>query len=340
MQKRRILIIVLAIAILVVWRELHKDEEAKLIHLTGQTMGVVPYSIKYLDMTGRNYKEEIDSLLVDFNNSLSTYISTSEVSRFNTSDSITYQTPYFYPMLQISREIFDKSEGAFDPTIGPLVNAWGFGPEKKLTLDSTLINSLLLTVGFDNVVFDEEMAAKSPGIMLDFSATAKGYAVDVVADFLKAEGIVNFMVEIGGEVVCGGKNEKSNYWKIGIEKPDMSPDMSNLFATTFVKNTALATSGNYRNYYKEDGRIISHTISPFTGYSIRHNLLSASIYAPSCALADGYATACMVMGLEKSIEMIEKNSELEGFLIFSDEDGKLSHYTSKGISSVIEVLEK
>ncbi|MCV9388023.1 FAD:protein FMN transferase [Reichenbachiella ulvae] len=339
MQKRRILLVVLALGILIVWRQLHKEEEAKLIHLTGETMGVVPYSVKYLDMAERDYKEEIDSLLVDFNQSLSTYIHDSEVSEFNRTDSIYYRTPYFYPMLNISKDIFEKSEGAFDPTIGPLVNAWGFGPEKKSTLDSALVDSLLMTVGFDNVLFDNKKAAKLPGVYLDFSATAKGYAVDVVASFLEEMGIHNFMVEIGGEVVCNGKNDKNTYWKIGIEKPDMSPEMSDLYATTFVKNTALATSGNYRNYYKEEGRIISHTISPYTGYSIRHNLLSASIYAPSCALADGFATACMVLGVDKSIAMIESNNELEGLLIFSDEKGNLNYYASEGITSIIEIVE-
>ncbi|UXP33189.1 FAD:protein FMN transferase [Reichenbachiella agarivorans] len=339
MQKRRLLLIVLALGILIVWRQLHKEDEAKVIHLTGTTMGVVPYSIKYIDMAGRDYQKQIDSILVDFNNSLSTYIPSSEISRFNARDTVTYETPYLMPILNISQEIYKKSYGAFDPTIGPLVNAWGFGPEKKLHLDSAFIDSLKQKIGFEKVFFDKKIATKQTGVYLDFSATAKGYAVDVIADYIYEQGIRNFMVEIGGEVVCRGKNNSETYWKIGIEKPEVSPERGQLFATTFIKNTALATSGNYRNYYEEGGRIISHTISPFTGYSIRHNLLSASIYAPNCALADGYATACMVLGLEKSIQMIEENPELEGFLIFSDENGKLNYYGSEKIMSSIEILK-
>ncbi|PIB36767.1 hypothetical protein BFP72_15845 [Reichenbachiella sp. 5M10] len=338
MQKRRILLIVLAIGILVVWRQLHKDEEAKITHLKGTTMGVVPYSIKYIDLAGRDYQLEIDSLLVDFNESLSTYIPSSEISTFNETNHANYETAYLYPMLRISQEIYQKSHGAFDPTIGPLVNVWGFGPQQKLSLDSSLVDSLIQIVGFDKVKFDQQRASKPANTYLDFSATAKGYGVDIVADFLYAQGIRNYMVEIGGEVVCRGKNEKGTYWKIGIEKPEMNRQAGTLFATTFVKNTALATSGNYRNYYKENGQIISHTISPYTGFPIRHNLLSASIYAPNCALADGYATACMVLGVDRSIQMIEDNKELEGFLIFSAEDGSLATYASKGVQSLIEVL--
>ncbi|SHJ96005.1 thiamine biosynthesis lipoprotein [Reichenbachiella agariperforans] len=339
MQKRRILLIVLALGILIVWRQMHKEDEPKTIHITGTTMGVVPYSIKYMDLAGRDLQNDIDSLLVDFNNSLSTYIPNSEISTFNTTDTATYLTPYLYPMLMTSREIYDKSNGAFDPTIGPLVNAWGFGPEKKISLDSSLIDSLIVNIGFDKVTFDATSAKKNKGVVLDFSATAKGYAVDVIADYILANGIKNFMVEIGGEVVCRGKNENGTYWKIGIEKPEMTPEVGNLFATTFIKNTALATSGNYRNYYQEEGRIISHTISPYTGYSVRHHLLSASIYAPNCALADGYATACMVLGVEKSIKLLEATPEIDGFLIFSKEDGSLDTYISLGVQPVVEIIK-
>lgn len=339
MQKRRILVIVLALGILVVWRYIKKEKAIEYQHITGTTMGTVPYSIKYLDKENRNLKLKIDSILVDFNQSLSTYIPDSEISKFNREDTIQMTSTYLKTMLAISKEIYTKSNGAYDPTIGPLINAWGFGPKGKTNLDSLTVDSLLSKVGFEKVNFTSKTATKEKNIVLSFSASAKGYGVDVIASYLKTFNINDFMIEIGGEVVCEGKNERNQYWKIGIETPDMRQVTGNPFATTFVKNMALATSGNYRNYYRENDKIISHTISPYTGYPIRRNLLSASIFAPTCALADGYATACMVLGTQKSIELIETNPELEGFLIFSSNGNELEYYTSEGISQQIQILD-
>lgn len=339
MQKRRILIIVLAVGILILFRQLNPIQTLVLQHVTGTTMGTIPYSIKYLATEENYYKSEVDSILIAFNQSLSTYIPDSEISRFNREDTITYQSSYLYPVLNMSQEMFEKSEGAYDPTVGPLVNAWGFGPKKKAMLDSAIVDSLLQIVGFEQVIFDEQGATKPSGTYLDFSASAKGYALDVIAHFLHAQGVDHYMIEIGGEVRCQGQNQNNAVWKIGIEKPEMSESVGNLFATVFVNNRSLATSGNYRNYYEENGRIISHTISPFTGYNVSHNLLSASIFAPNCTLADGYATACMVMGLEASIDMIKKLNGVDAFFIYSDENGALKYYATAGIESQIEVVE-
>lgn len=338
MQKRRILIIVLAVGILILFRQINPVETLVLQHVTGTTMGTIPYSIKYLAPEENYYKSEIDSILIGFNLSLSTYIPDSEISRFNRNDTIVYQSSFMYPVLKMSQEMYVNSKGAYDPTIGPLVNAWGFGPKKKTMLDSAIVDSLLQIVGFEQVIFDEQGATKPNRTYLDFSASAKGYALDVVAYFLHAEGVEHYMIEIGGEVRCQGQNQNQAVWKIGIEKPDMNQSIGNPYATVFVNNRSLATSGNYRNYYEENGRIISHTISPFTGYNVSHNLLSASIFAPNCTLADGYATACMVMGLEASIEMIQKLNGIDAFFIYSDENGELKSYATAGIESQVEVL--
>ena len=338
MQKRRILIIVLAVGILIVFRKLNPMESPVLQHVTGTTMGSIPYSIKYMASEDAFFKKEIDSILVAFNQSLSTYIPNSEISKFNQNDTIIFESTFFYPVLQMSEEMFVNSKGAYDPTIGPLVNAWGFGPKKKSSLDSALVDSLLQVVGFEQITYDEQMATKPPYTYLDFSASAKGYALDVIAQFLHAQGVDNYMVEIGGEVRCHGQNQNQTVWRIGIERPEMTQNVGNAYATVFVNNRSLATSGNYRNYYKENGKIISHTISPFTGYNVTHNLLSASIFAPNCTLADGYATACMVMGLEESINMIEKLNGIDGFFIYSDENGELKYYATAGIESQIEIL--
>lgn len=338
MQKRRILLIALAVGILIVFRQINPMKTKVLQHLTGTTMGTIPYSIKYLGGEEDNYQLAIDSALVAFNQSLSTYIPDSEISRFNRNDTIVFETTFLYPVLKMSLEMFEKSDGAYDPTVGPLVNAWGFGPEKKSTLDSVVVDSLLKIVGYGQIQFDKTFATKPKNTYLDFSASAKGYALDVIAHFLHSKGISDYMIEIGGEVRCQGQNQNNNVWKIGIEKPELNQMERNFFATAFVKNRSLATSGNYRNYYEENGRIIAHTISPYTGYPVSHSLLSVSIFAPSCTLADGYATACMVMGLERSIQMIEKLNGVDAFFIYSDEDGSLKSYTTAGIKSQIEVL--
>ncbi len=331
--------VVLAVAILFIWRQVRLSKADQLIVIKGATMGTIPYSIKYIHGSENVSKRHVDSILVAFNQALSTYISDSEISLFNESDSITFTSPFMFPVLEMSREVYDNSNGAFDPTVGPLVNAWGFGKNKDSRMDSAQIDSLRALVGYNKVRYSQKGAKKPQNIVLDFSASAKGYAIDVVAQHLNEKGIHHFMVEIGGEVSCKGRNQEGNVWKIGIEKPSMEGSQGNLFATTFVNNKSIATSGNYRNYYMENGKIISHTIDPYTGYPSRHSLLSASIYASNCTLADGYATACMVMGLEKAIEMIEKNNGLEGFLIYSDDEGQLRWYASEGIANQVEVLD-
>lgn len=339
MAKRKIIIIALAILVLVVVRQYQEQDNSEYYQLVGTTMGSITYSVKYVGDESQNFQIEVDQILIDFNQSLSTYIPSSEVSMFNRIDSITYQSPYMYPILQMSKKLFTDTKGAYDPTIGPLVNAWGFGPTKKSTLDSALVDSLLQIVNFDLVKFDRIKASKTKGSYLDFSASAKGYAVDVIADFLTSQGIENYMIEIGGEVRCHGFNQNQTVWNIGIERPAVQVAIGDLYATVFVKNQSLATSGNYHNYYQSGGQIISHTISPFTGYNVTHNLLSASIFAPNCTLADGYATACMVKGLDASIEMVEKLEGVEGFFIYSNDDGSLASYATAGISNQVKVLK-
>lgn len=332
------LTIVLAIAVLVIFRQINGGKQLVLHELQGLTMGTIIYNVKYMAFEEVNYQDEVDSLLVAFNQSLSTYIPSSELSQFNLNDSITFKTSLLPDILHKSRIIFNKSGGAYDPTIGPLVNAWGFGPKKKAMLDSAIVDSLLRVVGFQRIEFDQNGASKPANTYLDFSASAKGYALDVIADFFASKNVLDYMIEIGGEVRCQGANQNATKWKIGIEKPSMNETQGDLFATAFLIDRSLATSGNYRNYYQDGDQIIAHTISPFTGYSVAHNLLSASIFAPNCALADGYATACMVMGLEKSIDMVEKLNGIDGLFIFSKEDGTLGHYVTNGVETQLEVL--
>jgi thiamine biosynthesis lipoprotein len=308
--------------------------------VVGQTMGT-SYRVVYLSEEGKDYKSSIDSILTVFNRSLSTYIPDSEVSRFNKGDSLTFDLPFLLPVLKKSKEIFALTDGAFDPTVGPLVNAWGFGPEGASPKDSIEIEKLLPLVGFDKVQFDEKgMKKLTPGIYLDFSAIAKGYAVDVVAEYLEEKGVSNMLVEIGGELVAKGFNEKGELWKVGINQPDDTEFTNDIFTIVALDNKGMATSGNYRNFYEVDSIRYSHTISPFTGMPVDHGLLSATVVASDCMTADAVATALMVLGVEKSIEILEKEKELEAFLIFNDEAGEIKTFVSEGLKPYLSNLKE
>lgn len=301
------------------------------VTLNGNTMGTT-YNITYLDPSERDFQVSIDSLLLVFNQSLSTYIPDSELSKFNQGDTLFFGLPYFLPVLQSSKEVYEITGGAFDPTVGPLVNLWGFGPTGPQLKDSVNIDGMLELVGFNKISFDSASVRKSkPGMYLDFSAIAKGYGVDVVAEFLQGKGIENLLVEIGGELVARGVNEKGELWKVGINRPEELGRADELYSIVALDNKAMATSGNYRNYYEAGGVKISHTINPATGRPVNHNLLSATVLAGDCMTADAYATALMVMGTEKAIELQKSQSLFEVFLIYNDSTGQLKSYASEGL---------
>lgn len=319
----------------ILWQESGKKDVLRQIELQGSTMGTV-YHIKYLDAKARNVQTGIDSLLEVFNQSLNHYLPDAEISQFNRQDSFRFVLPYFYPVLKKSQEVYEKSEGAFDPTVAPLVNAWGFGPEGGQLPDSLRVDSLLQLVGFDHIYFTESYIVKDqPHIQLNFSAIAKGYGIDVVAAYLQQLGIQNMMVEIGGEVRCQGINQYGEPWRIGIDSPIEEGEMT---ATVVVKDKALATSGNYRNYYIKDGKKYAHTINPQTGYPVEHTLLSATVFADDCMTADAYATAFMVLGLEASKKILNQEENLEGYLIFDDGNKGLSSFRTPGIADAITEL--
>ncbi|WP_339924010.1 FAD:protein FMN transferase [uncultured Cyclobacterium sp.] len=299
---------------------------------SGKTMGTT-YRVVYLDPGGRNFKKDIDSILVNFNQALSTYISDSELSRLNKYDSLVFESEYFYPVLKTSKEVFSLTDGAFDPTIGPLVNAWGFGPDGPSLQDSLGVKQLLERVGFENIVFDEKGVRKTEtDVYLDFSAIAKGFGVDVVARFLSEQGIQNYLVEIGGELKGNGVNEKGELWKVGVSQPGEEGLANEIYSIVALENKGLATSGNYRNFYIKDSVKYSHTISPFTGYPVVHRLLSATVVAESCILADAYATAFMVLGMDQAKEIQKSVEGIEIFLIFNDDQGQIQSYVSDGLA--------
>ena len=315
------------------------EKSKKEFILTGITMGGIPYIVKYISDSQSIHNKEIDSVLINFNNIFSTYISSSEISEINKSKGKISISSNFYFLLKQSKEVFDVTDGAFDPTIGPLVNAWGFGPKKKQKPPSDLeIIKLKSFVGYDKLIFDQNyLYKKYQETYLDFSSIAKGYAVDIISNFLLLNGITNFFIEIGGEAKTMGKNANDNYWRVGIIKPSESDN--DLIASVPLKNMSIATSGNYRNYYISGDSTISHTIDPRSGYPSYSNMISSSVFSKNCLLADAYATAFMVLGSEKSKAILNSNQKIEGFLIYKDINGEVKTFTSSNIINDITIYE-
>ncbi len=309
----------------------------------GQTMGTY-YRITYADSLGRNFQPAFDSLLQDLNRQVSTYIDSSTISRFNRAVDRFELSPadsHFIYNLDRARAVFERTGGAFDPTVAPLVNYWGFGYEEKKPVsrvDSSRIAVLMESVGMEKVRWAGASRAvltkANPGVKLDFSAIAKGYGVDLLAQWLERRGVQHFLVDIGGELRARGRNPRARFWSVGINVPREGAPMDQLQATLTLENQAIATSGNYRNYYEVDGQKFSHTINPFTGFPERSSLLSASILAADCTTADAYATACMVVGVEEALALVESRTELEGYFIYSDEAGNMQVAYSQGFTAL------
>lgn len=310
-------------------------EGTELKTLAGNAIGTT-YSIKYLDSKNIEFEYKIDSLIKAINKSTSTYIPTSDISRINKGDSTVIVDSYFEEVFQKSNKIYKETNGDFDPTVGVLVNAWGFGPEEKIEdLDSIKIKELLKFVGFNKVkIENKKVIKKYPEIYFDFNAIGKGYLVDVVGRLFEQYNIVNYMVEIGGEIRAKGKNENNEFWRIAIENPNF--DGTRTFATVIqLKNESIATSGNYRKFRTNaNGSKYVHTINTRTGYATESNLLSASVISTAdCADVDGYATAFMAMGLEKTKAFLIEHKELKAFLIFADENDEIKTFKSQNFTN-------
>lgn len=307
--------------------------------ITGFTMGNITYNVKYISSKKLVNKTEIDSILIKFNQTFSTYIPTSEISTINNSSGTIEISPEFYFLLKESKMIYDQTNGYFDPTIGPIVNAWGFGPDKVESLpDNREIRKIMNYVGLDKIRFDSLSLNKQyRESYIDFSAIAKGYAVDVITRYLDNKNLSNYFVEIGGEVRVSGKNISDKYWLVGVEDPKFSLS-SDIFATVSLNNLSLATSGNYRNFYNLKDSLVYHTIDPKSGYPSRSNMLSASVFAKSCFIADAYATSFMVLGFEKSKKIVTSTDGLDALVIYINDEGDTTKYFSEGIRNSINLL--
>jgi FAD:protein FMN transferase len=317
----------------------------KAIEVNGLTMGTT-YHVNYFDERGRDFKTSIDSLLVLVNKGISVFDPESEVSKFNrNTDGLKLTNKFFSETLSRAYQIALLSEGTFDPTVMPLVNAWGFGTQKNssstsayITPTSGEIAHLKEIVGIDKIVLtSEEVQKKRPQVQLDFGGIGQGYGVDVVSDFLKSKGIKNFLVEIGGEGYAFGKNvTKDRDWVIGILNPNSTEEDQFMNAYVSLKNQSFTTTGNYFKNRKVNGKTYGHTIDPKTGYPVENEMLSVSVFSADCTTADAWDNALMVMGIEKSILMLKANPGLEAILQYSTPNG-LQMYITPGLKDQIDL---
>ncbi len=281
-------------------------------------------------------RQDIETLFYGVDNSLSIYNDSSVISRIN-GNSSDLTDSLFREVFRLSSGVSEQSGGLFDITVGPLVKAWGFGPDAMKRFDESMLDSLLALVGMDKLRLDSDRIVKADADMfIDVNAIAQGYTVDLVIDLLLRQGIRECLAEVGGEVRTVG-DKGGDGWHVGIDTPadgNFFPG-EDMKATVRLDNRALATSGNYRKFYVEDGVKYSHTIDPRTGYPVRHTLLSATVIAPTAAEADAWATVCMVAGREEAAAFIEKYDFLEGYLIFSGENGEMRSWISDGLKRLI-----
>ena len=292
---------------------LRQQQQRPYITVKGSVFGTY-YTITY--QHDDTLKADIEEALSKVDKEFSMFNDSSTVSRLNRGERPTLSKE-FLKVFQLAKDINRKTDGAFDITVAPLVNAWGFGFKNEQLPDSSQVDSLLQYVGMEKIDFtatDRPTATTQ----IDFSAIAKGYGCDVVARLLRRLSIQNYMIEIGGEVVCRGKNPNGESWHIGISRPS-EENSEELQTIIEISDQALATSGNYRRFYYQDGQRRAHTIDPRTGYPVNHALLSATVLADDCATADAFATAFMVVGLDDAKRMIEENN-LKAYLIYADED--------------------
>jgi len=291
----------------------------KLIKLSGPVFGT-GYNIRYYEKDNTNFQVQFDSLFKVINQSMSTYIPDSDISRINRNEKVTVDN-HFKTVFKASQLIYEETNGAFDPTIGSVVNAWDFGPEGKIEqLDSLKLKSLMTTVGFNKVMLQDDIIIKPAGAYLDFNAIAKGYGIDVIADFLESKGINNYLVDIGGDLRVEGINvETEKGWKIGIDDPNFD-GVQSYSKIIELASEAMATSGTYRKFKVDDnGNRYAHIINTTTGYPSQTNVLSVSVIAPNCTLADGYATAFQAMGIDAVKLFLNDHPELKVYFIYEDQ---------------------
>ena len=307
-------------------------EEPVNIKLAGPVFGT-GFNIQYHSEESINYQNQFDSLFAVINQSLSTYIPDSDISKWNRNEPVEVDA-HFIKVFNTSKKIFKETKGVFDPTIGNVVNAWNFGPDQnKFLTDSSTIEKLMLNVGFNNVVKMPNRFIRPDSAYLDFNAIAKGYGVDVIGEFLESKNVTDYLVEIGGEIRVRGINlDKKSPWKVGIDDPNFEGEQS-YSKIIALQEEAMATSGTYRKFKIDDnGNRYAHIIDTKTGYPTKTNILSVSVIAPDCMTADGYATAFQAMGIEKVTWFLNSHPELKAYFIYEDQNKVLQTISLNGFS--------
>ena len=306
------------------------------VQIQGEAQGTY-YSITYYDSLGRNFAKEIRQLLDDFDLSCSNYKENSIISKVNRNEEVELDN-LFIGNFELAQEVARETNGDFDITVRPLVELWGFGLKNRENVEPGQVDSIMEFVGYRKIRLENNRIVKDDlRIMIDYNAIAQGYSVDEVSTFLDEKGIKSYLVDIGGEIYARNTKPGGKRWKVGVERPkDGETYGENLSAVIYLQNKGLATSGNYRKFYIKDGVKYAHTIDPHTGYPVQHSLLSATVLAPDAATADAYATAFMVMGVEKAKRILKKHTELDAYLVYSDTTGSYRSYATPGMRKLLE----
>ena len=301
-----------------------------LVANSGETQGTY-YHIKYLSPLGESFQFHIDSLLTEIDSSVSIYKPYSIISKLNDGEEIKTDEIFnlvYFDAIHVGR----NTEGYFDCTVSPLVKYWGFynNDTNEVKVDSVAIQSIMKKVGIDKMTWEDSTVVLAEGVKLDFNAIAQGTSVDLIAMLLEEKGILNYLIEVGGELKAKGINADGNVWRVGIDKPSEEIDFQNRFQFILdLKDKALATSGNYRKFYVRDGVKYAHTINPKTGFPSQNRLLSVTVVTSDCSLADAYATAFMAMGLKKTKQIIKTlDDDIEIYIVYTDKNGDWKVYMS------------
>jgi thiamine biosynthesis lipoprotein len=313
------------------------NPNAKYIHNEGYAQGTT-YSIIYQQPEGIDLQKKIEKRLREFDLSLSTYVPQSIISRINRNDTTVKTDIDFEDMFKEAMEVSKQTNGAFDITVGPLVKAWGFGFGSSKPVRIPDVSAILPYIGYHKIQLENHKLVKDdPRILVDANALAQGQSSDIIARMLEDNGCKNYMINIGGEIVCKGVNKNGKKWRIGIDKPIDNPSNKNNGIQTVlsISNCGLTTSGNYRKFYYLKGKKYAHEIDPRNGYPVVYNLLSATVVAPTCIQADAYATAFMVLGVDSSLQVCKRIPNMDCYLIYTDKDGRKKAVYTKGFKKYL-----
>lgn len=300
-----------------------EEKSPEPIYLQGEAFGTT-YNIQFFSTEHFDAQKGVDSVVQSINHSLSTYIPSSDISRINRGDSTVVVDDNFREVFEISAEVNKTTDGYFDPTIGVLRNAYGFGDVKPLkNIEGKTLDSLMQFVGFNKVKLNEDgtISKEFPQIYFDFNAVAKGFGIDCIGRYLESKGVTDYLIELGGEILAKGENIAGGHeWTVGIETPDSELEDRSYEATVKLKNVGLAASGNYRKFRIDSvtGKRYVHTLNPLTGSAEMSDVTSSTVIAPTCGVADAYATAFMALGIEKSKELLKKLPNVEAYLTYTD----------------------